>query len=152
MGVVQRMVEIQQESGLSQRAFETSINKSSGYLNQLQKNNSMPSIEVVLKILEVYPKYNLNWLITGSGHKLNTESTGFDFLPDQVQEKETAYKKGDGVNDDEVLEALRSFIVNVVKEVTDPRFDRINDSLIMLLKRNVKNQLNDLKNKDKRTG
>lgn len=53
----------------SQRAFELSIGKTSGYLNVLQKRNSIPSAEVVATIILKYPKYSAHWILTGEGSK-----------------------------------------------------------------------------------
>lgn len=65
-----RILEIQNDvSPHSQRAFEISIGKTSGYLNMMKKNKGKPSVEVVLKIIEVYPKYNLYWIFGLSNEK-----------------------------------------------------------------------------------
>lgn len=69
MNIIDRISIIQQECTKSQRSFELSIGKSSGYLNQLQKKDSTPSVDVIVKIIETYPKYSLEWIILGRGEK-----------------------------------------------------------------------------------
>lgn len=77
--IINRVLEIQQlEHPKSQRAFELSIGKTSGYLNMMKKTSGIPSGAVLCKIIEVYPAYNAYWLLTGKGEKR-------DFVPSLSQ-------------------------------------------------------------------
>ena len=69
MSILNRISIIQEDSNLSERAFELSINKTSGYLNMMRKRNSNPGADVLAIILKVYPKYSAEWLLTGEGEK-----------------------------------------------------------------------------------
>lgn len=83
MEVIDRIIEIQQEEHLhSQRAFELSIGKTSGYLNMTKKRNSIPGIDIINKIIEIYPKYSLYWLVTGKGQKY-ADSKQLDVLNEE---------------------------------------------------------------------
>lgn len=93
MEIVNRIIEIQKEVSRSQRSFELSIGKTSGYLNVIQKNKSTPGVDLILKIIEVYPEYNLNWIMTGEGEKYNE-----DVEVNKVSESRSHYitkEKGD---------------------------------------------------------
>ena len=93
MEIVNRIIEIQKEVTKSQRSFELSIGKTSGYLNVIQKNNSTPGVDLILRIIEVYPEYNLNWIMTGKGEKYNK-----DVEVNKVSESRSHYitkEKGD---------------------------------------------------------
>jgi len=63
--VGERILRVAKDLGLSKNAFEKSIGRSSGYMNMLRKKDSTPGVDVILKIIEVYPEVNLNWLMTG---------------------------------------------------------------------------------------
>ncbi len=65
--VIDRISKIVSDLRMSDRAFESSINKSSGYLNALRKKNSSPSVKVVLDIANTHTDYNLLWILTGNG-------------------------------------------------------------------------------------
>lgn len=67
MSAVNRIMEILNDTGLSARQFELSIEKTSGYLNSLTKRGSSPSVDVVSKIVEVYPHYSAEWILSGRG-------------------------------------------------------------------------------------
>lgn len=73
MTAVDRILEILKDTGLSARQFEISIGKTSGYLNSLVKRGSSPSINVISKIIEVYPQYNGEWIISGRGSMIHKE-------------------------------------------------------------------------------
>ncbi|UOB16613.1 helix-turn-helix domain-containing protein [Abyssalbus ytuae] len=67
MSILERILHIRKHSGLSTRQFEFKIGKSNGYINQLKKRGSSPAADVISKIIESYPEYNLQWLMTGEG-------------------------------------------------------------------------------------
>ncbi len=73
--VVERIGEIVSDLRMSDRAFELSINKSSGYLHSLRKKSSSPSVAVVIDIVNTHTDYNLNWILTGQGRmKMKTDA------------------------------------------------------------------------------
>ena len=65
--IVERIGEIVSDLRMSDRAFELSINKSSGYLHSLRKKSSSPSVAVIMDIVNTHADYNLNWILTGKG-------------------------------------------------------------------------------------
>ncbi len=55
--------------------FEKSIEASNGYINSIKNNIGK---DKMIKILELYPNLNLEWLLTGTGEMLKeiTQNTG----------------------------------------------------------------------------
>jgi transcriptional regulator with XRE-family HTH domain len=74
MSVLERLEEIREDHKLKRSQFEKVLSKSTGYINTLFKNNSMPGIDVLIKIMENYPEYNLVWILTGEGEKLKANA------------------------------------------------------------------------------
>ena len=52
------------------------LNRSS--ISHIVNGRNKPSIDMLEKILSIYPKLNLNWLISGFGSMNITESTRFE--------------------------------------------------------------------------
>ena len=70
-GILNRIIQIQKEvSPKSRRAFELSIGKTSGYLNNMRVKNSVPNGNVLSTIIETYPEFSALWLLTGRGEKV----------------------------------------------------------------------------------
>jgi len=65
MSVLNRLEKIRTDLGLNKSQFERVLGKSSGYINTLTKNESVPGTDVIIKISDNYPEYNLNWVLTG---------------------------------------------------------------------------------------
>jgi len=74
MSVLERLEEIREDHKLKRSQFEKVLSKSTGYINTLFKNSSMPGIDVLIKIMENYPEYNLVWILTGEGEKLKANA------------------------------------------------------------------------------
>lgn len=70
MSIIDRINIIRENEGLNKSEFERSINKSSGYLNMLEKKKAMPSAEVLIDVTDLYPNYNLKWILKGEGEML----------------------------------------------------------------------------------
>lgn len=62
---IQRYLELKK---ISQRQFGLSIGKSHAYLNNAIKQGSSPSIDILSKIVDVYPDLNIEYIITGKGN------------------------------------------------------------------------------------
>lgn len=62
MSVKERLKNYIKSQGLSVTAFEKSINVSNGYVNSISKGIGSNVIE---SILEKYPNFNLEWILTG---------------------------------------------------------------------------------------
>jgi hypothetical protein len=71
MSVKDRLKKFVKYSNLTVKAFETSINVSNGYVNNMSKSIGIDKLELVL---EKYSNLNLEWLITGKGEMLNPNS------------------------------------------------------------------------------
>ncbi len=67
LSILKRINILREDLGLSKSAFEKKISKSNGYLNGLEKREGQPGADVVVDIINAFPDYSLNWLMTGSG-------------------------------------------------------------------------------------
>lgn len=78
MGVKDRVKAYCKAQNTTVTAFETSIGVSNGYVNSISKSIG---IDKVATILEKYPNLNLEWLLTGIGSMLKSNSIP-EVLPD----------------------------------------------------------------------
>ena len=65
---VHRIIELISELNLSARQFDMSIGTANGYILRMKKNNASVGSDIIERIIKVYPKVNLVWLITGEGN------------------------------------------------------------------------------------
>jgi len=75
LGVLDRLDKIRKDRHLNKSQFEIVLGKSTGYMNTLNKNNSLPGIDVLIKISDNYPEYNMNWVLKGEGEMLKSLRT-----------------------------------------------------------------------------
>ena len=69
-----RIDEIIDNEGINITALEQRIGASQGVLSRAKRNSTTISSEWIIKILENYPKYNANWLLTGEGEMLKRDA------------------------------------------------------------------------------
>lgn len=62
---------IWEDLDVSRNKFETSIGKSSGYLNNTKKQGNQVGLDTILMIADKYPQYSLNWVLFGEGEMLS---------------------------------------------------------------------------------
>lgn len=85
--IIDRIIKLQEDvEPRSRAAFEVSIGKQSGYLNTMSKRGSVPSADLIKKIIELHPIYSLEWIlglsdekfIKTAGDAVNEEGTIYD--------------------------------------------------------------------------
>ena len=138
MGIALRLEEIAKDEGLSMRAFELSIGKTSGYINMMKRNNGSPSADVLQKIIEIYSKYNLYWILGISNEKFSYEFQ----KADRIQEESELYGK-------EIIHADFLGLSKRIDKVIDQNseiLDKLNRSI---LKDNLKEEEKRLSNNRK---
>lgn len=98
MSVKNRLKEFITYTGLTVSAWEKSINVSNGYVNGMVKGIGEDKI---LTILEVYPKLNFDWLMTGRGDmlinsekKYDTEDLNKNIIKEEIDDCSAEYWKG----------------------------------------------------------
>lgn len=69
--VKQRIMKFYKRLGLSQRAFERTCGLSIGYVNNISKGIGAEKMQM---ILNAFPQLSQQWLLTGEGNMLTTES------------------------------------------------------------------------------
>lgn len=83
--VQERVRSLCRSEGITIAAFERSISASNGYVNSISKSIGLDKL---LKILEVYPNVDVNWLITGEGSMYKTDlinEPGFVYHPSDLE-------------------------------------------------------------------
>ena len=74
MRIVDRLLLYLKEKNLSHHAFEKSCGIANGYLKKQLKGKGTIGSEILDKILAAHPQLSLNWLITGTGAMLKTDT------------------------------------------------------------------------------
>lgn len=123
--IIDRIIAIQEEvEPRSRSAFEVIIGKKSGYLNTMDKRGSIPSANLIKNIIEIYPQFNLYWIMGLSINKYVKE------------EKET--------------QKLEKEVIKIVHRITNPKFEKLNNNILILLRREMSDSElnNELKNKE----
>lgn len=71
MSVKQRLIEFIKQDGLSQSRFEKAVGLSNGYVNNISKGIGADKLQ---RITEKFPYLNAEWLLTGEGEMLKTDT------------------------------------------------------------------------------
>lgn len=79
-----RILQIIEHLGVSNRAFEIKCGLSNGYINSMRRSLGLEKLENILK---AYPEINREWLISGEGPMLKTNATEAPF---KTQDTHTA--------------------------------------------------------------
>lgn len=92
---IDRITEIIGNEALSVRSFEKKIDVKQGSINKAIRNQGNVYSIVLEKILENFPQYNAEWLITGKGGMMKSMSGEFlkdsgkvELLKEQLSEKD----------------------------------------------------------------
>ena len=125
--IIKRIRRIPKDLGMGEGVFETSIGVSIGYLNITEKRNGDPGISLVKHISECYAEYSLNWIITGEGPMKLTDLH-------ILNEERAVYLK----QSSKVEKSLIDLIKEVITQEVDPKLEQLNDSVLRLLKRDMK--------------
>src|SRR5690554_6601188 len=127
MSILDRLEYIQRNEGLNKSEFERIIGKSGGYISALKKRESVPGSDVMLRIAENLPQYNIDWLITGNG------SMNKDNLNNQASEPIASYES---IADGAVILAMRDDIKNDLGELSKgvtKNFETLSHGVMRLL-------------------
>jgi hypothetical protein len=82
--ILKRIKEIADQEGVSVTALEASIGASKGVFSRALANGTDIQSKWLVKIIENYPQYSPDWLITGKGESKTTnilQEPPADFLP-----------------------------------------------------------------------
>jgi len=71
--MIDRIKQIIENEGISTRAFEIKISASNGLIRKAIANNSDIQSKWILPIVDNFPQYSIEWLITGKGEMLKSE-------------------------------------------------------------------------------
>lgn len=94
MGTALRIKKIAEKEGISVSAFEKAIGASKGVLSRSAKKNTDIGSKWITRIVENYPHYNANWMLTGNGNMLlRDEVIQFQESPAPYYKKSSSNKK-----------------------------------------------------------
>ena len=96
MNLNKRFMSFIETTGEKPTRFAKKIGISPGYMSDIKNEKKTPGIEVLNKLLSVYPNLNINWLLTGKGEMYNKpKDIEIMELKDKVLELEYATKTAD---------------------------------------------------------
>jgi len=94
MTIVDRIILIAENKGLSINKFSQKIGVSNAYFSKQKKNNANVGSQIIENIVSIYPDINLKWLVTGEGQMLEMDKN-----PNEVNESKILYNnKDNGTN------------------------------------------------------
>lgn len=134
MNVKERLKKFIESKGLGQKAFEIECGLSNGYVNNIRRS---VTIEKARQILERYPELNINWLMTGQGEMLKTQSTNTVVSGDVsgngnlfvagnnnvLQDKGVSHTAEPKAEDAEIIETLEAIPVISTEQAKAPNID-----------------------------
>lgn len=133
--IIDRINKIRSLEDVNKSQFERRINKSTGYLNMLEKKNGQPGVDVVLDIIKSFPDYNLTWLMTGEEPMKKNEHKHH-----VSEEPKAAYD----TKSNSLILAMRDDLKNDLKELTQGMVTNF-EVLGRGMKRNIMDQQKILK-------
>lgn len=78
MNLLERISEIAKQEGITIGALEKKIGASKGVLSRAIQNNTDIQAKWLTRIVENYPLYSADWLLSGTGESLKGEIQSFD--------------------------------------------------------------------------
>lgn len=121
MSVTERLKIIADENKLSLRKLSISLGKTPGYLSSSINKDTAIGSDVLANILVIYPKYNIEWVLTGEGEKLKKDVKHIDLLGEEGSD----YKKtpiihtlDSGIKVSDPLLNIRALIEIIKKELS----------------------------------
>ena len=87
MKIFEQISKMIENEGVSIRSFEVSIGCSQGALSKCIKNGSDILSVIISKIVDKYPQYNAEWLLTGRGEMLKQKTPQGDSVLIYLLEK-----------------------------------------------------------------
>lgn len=71
--ILQRIKDIMKNENLNTNSFSIKINTPRTTIKSMFEKNTNPSFEQLLKIIDVFTQYSIEWLMTGEGEMLKKE-------------------------------------------------------------------------------
>lgn len=108
--MLERIRKIIDNEGISVRAFEQRINASNGLIRKAIANNTDIYSKWIGSIVENFPQYSAEWLLTGKGQMLKSRNSDInDLAGGNINERDEhygAYNNNNG-NNDKIVDILR---------------------------------------------
>ncbi len=124
--MTERIKQIMEKEGLNPSSFADQIGISKGTMNHILNGRNNPSLDVVTKILESYPKINSDWMLFGKLPVYKSEKTyvmpdlfGEESIIQAEEPKKIEYRKEIEVKKSvEEPEKIKTEVVTIEKIVS----------------------------------
>jgi transcriptional regulator with XRE-family HTH domain len=115
-----RIAHIMRAKNLKASDFATMLGIQPSAVSHILAGRNKPSLEIVRKIKETFPEYNLDWIILGSGpmttsepFKESVQEPSFNFtpLPDDNPSESLVIPQTDSQNDALVESGIKTMVI-----------------------------------------
>ena len=115
-----RIAHIMRAKNLKASDFAAMLGIQPSAVSHILAGRNKPSLEIVRKIKETFPEYNLDWIILGSGpmttsepFKESVQEPSFDFtpLPDDNPSESLVIPQTDSQNDALVESGIKTMVI-----------------------------------------
>ncbi len=138
--MLERIRKIIDNEGISVRAFEQRINASNGLIRKAIANNTDIYSKWIGNIVENFPQYSAEWLLTGKGQMLKSKNSDInDLAVGNINERDEhygAYNNSNG-NNDKIVDILKDQL-NKKDTVITKLIDQQNDLIAQIRELNKK--------------
>ena len=90
---IKRLEFIMEHFGLSASSFADKISVQRSSISHLLSGRNKPSLDFVLKILDIFPELNLYWLLEGTGSYLKNDTQ--EIIRQEVKNTATLFSEND---------------------------------------------------------
>jgi len=67
-----RVVQVLDDSGLGRKQLSEQLHVSLAQLSHISSGRNKPGVELIQKLIQLFPEYNAKWLVTGQGSPLES--------------------------------------------------------------------------------
>lgn len=115
MDLIDRFLQIVQESGITKKQFYESIGVSKSTFYGWVDNRGGVNLNNIISILKAYPNYNPRWILLGEGEKTISYSYSLPKQIDEMSDPEVEYGKNHLTRDD--LSAILVKLADDIKKM-----------------------------------
>lgn len=87
-GLNKRVVRVIEKIGVAKTEFAEALNVSPAVITHISSGRNKPGVDILQKILTIYPTINAEWLMLGVGEMLKTEGLNKNALLQELTEAE----------------------------------------------------------------
>lgn len=87
----ERFKQVLDDIGITNNGFATKIGVSSTVINGIVGNTNKPGSKVLMALIEVYPQYNIDWILTGNGGMKKSTYDSGGYLQEHLRNLEKQF-------------------------------------------------------------